>query len=110
MAGRKKNDVEAGFAVLVEDLRSQFKVFGEALQGQREEFGRRFDAADARADRTDGELALVKAAVLENSREIREVRGDLHEVRGAVARIELALDKKVDRDEVEGLVARAMAR
>jgi hypothetical protein len=103
MAARKKEDALAGFTVVLEDIRSQFRVFGEALQGIREtmdaRFGavdRRFDTVDARADRTDGELALVKVAVLENNRELRELRG--------------AVSRLVNRDEVEAIVARALAR
>ena len=117
MAARKKEHALAGFTVVLEDIRSQFRVFGEALQGIREtmdaRFGavdcrfdavdrrfdavdRRFDAVEARADRTDGELALVKVAVLENSRELKELRG--------------AVSRLVDRNEVEVIVARALAR
>src|SRR5580704_7697763 len=117
MAARKKEDALAGFTVVLEDIRSQFRVFGEALQGVRETMDarfdavdrrfdavdrrfdavdRRFDAVDARADRTDGELALVKTAVLENNRELKELRG--------------AMTRLVDRDEVEAIVARALAR
>jgi hypothetical protein len=110
MGARKKEDALAGFTVVLEDIRSQFRVFGEALQGIREtmdaRFGavdsrfdavdRRFDAVEARADRTDGELALVKVAVLENNRELKELRG--------------AVSRLVDRDEVGAIVARALAR
>jgi hypothetical protein len=103
MAARKKEDALAGFTVVLEDIRSQFRVFGEALQGIRETMDarfdavdRRFDAVDARADRTDGELALVKVAVLENNRELKELRE--------------AMSRFVDRDEVEVIVARALGR
>jgi hypothetical protein len=96
MAARKKEDALAGFTVVLEDIRSQFRVFGEALQGIRETMDARFDAVEARADRTDGELALVKVAVLENNRELKELRG--------------AVSRLVDRDEVEAIVARALAR
>jgi hypothetical protein len=117
MAGRKKSPGAAEFTVVLEDLRAQFKVFGEALAGVREEFGQRFDAVEGRLGSVEGELALVKVAVLENRREIRDVRAeihdvrtDLHDVRGTVTRIEHALETKVDRDEVEGIVARVLAR
>ena len=124
MAARKKEDALAGFTVVLEDIRSQFRVFGESLQALSERMDARFDAVDARfeavdarfdavdarfeavdarfdavdarADRADGELALVKAAVLDNNR-------DLKELRGAVTRL-------VDRDEVEAIVARSLAR
>ena len=116
MATRKKKKpikaprTLAAFVVVLEDLNSKFKVFGEGLQGVRDELrefrgevdlrfeavDRRFDAVDARSDRTDGELALVKAAVLENNRELKELRG--------------AVTRMVNRDEVEAIVARALTR
>ena len=42
--------------------------------------------------------------------DMHEMRGDMDEIRGTVTRIELALDKKVERDEVEAIVARGIAR
>jgi hypothetical protein len=109
-------------------MRSQFKVFGEALQGVRqdisgfrEEVTSRFERIEremaegfGRVDRemaagfgrVDCELGLVKTAIVEQSRELREVRGELAEVRGAVKRVEDGLEKKVDREEVEAIVRR----
>jgi archaellum component FlaC len=55
----KKKGGEAGrsaarhFSVIVEDLLSQFKVFGEALQGLRENMAVRFDGIDHRFDGVD---------------------------------------------------------
>ena len=113
MAARKKSPGAAEFTVVLEEMRSHFKVFGEALGGVREELADvREELADVRQDvagvRRD--LELVKVAVLENSREIRDLRVEVHDVRGAVTRIEQALETKVDRDEVEGIVARVVAR
>ncbi len=70
-AGHSERDVRS-FAVVLEDIRAQFGVFGEALQGLREQMEARFEAVDRRFDRTDHELGLVKTAVLENSRQLRE--------------------------------------
>ena len=113
------------FTVVLEDLRSQFKVFGEALTGLRQEMtgefaavrgemkaefaavrgemAAGFDAVDRRFVRVERDLGLVKTAVVEHGRELREVRG-------AVTRIEGALDRKVDREELEDVVARAIAK
>ena len=128
VARRRPARSARAFSVLVEEMRSQFKVFGEALEQQREQMARRFDQVDQRFDqvdrrfdqvdrrfeqvdrrfeqvdqrfeRVDRELGLVKAAVLENSREIRQLRGAVE-----------ALDaKKADRDEVEGIVERVLVR
>ena len=140
------------FTVVLEDVRSQFKVFGEGLQGLDEKVTRldekvtridervtrldenvtridervtrldenvtRIDERVARVDenvtridremsagfeRVDRELGLVKAVVLDHSRELREIRS-------AVKRVEDAVEKKVDRDEVEPIVERVVAR
>ena len=117
MAARKKEDALAGFTVVLEDIRSQFRVFGEALQGIRETMDARFDAVDrrfdavdrrfsavdgrfsavdSRFDAVDARVDRVKVAVLENNRELKELRG--------------AVSRLVDRDEVEAIVARALAR
>jgi chromosome segregation ATPase len=58
----------------------------------------RQDVVDIRQDITEirQDVGLVKIAVLDHSRELKEVR--------------VALDKKVDRDEVEGIAQRVVAR
>src|SRR5262249_43904913 len=105
------------FMVLVEDMRSQFKVFGEGLHGLRENMERRFDevdkrfeavdkrfdAVDRRFERLEGEVSLVKTAVLETSADVRRLDERL-------GRVEQKLDKKVDRDEVAGIVEKMVAR
>jgi hypothetical protein len=50
------------------------------------EVDRRFDHVDRRLDRTDSDIGLVKAAVLEHARELKEIR--------------VILEKKADREEV----------
>jgi hypothetical protein len=91
------------YTVVLEDLRSQFKVFGEGLQavdGKVDRLDRRvtsgFERVDRGFDRVDRELGLVKVALLDHGRELREIRG--------------ALALKVDRDEVEAVVDRAVSR
>jgi septal ring factor EnvC (AmiA/AmiB activator) len=127
MAARRKKPVahaavDAGaFAVVVETLRGDFRVFGEALAGLTTKVDSGFERVDreltsVRADLSDvkhdlgavkqdlagvkddlagvkHELGLVKSAVLEHGRELREIR-----------------DRKVDRDEVEGIVQGIVAR
>jgi hypothetical protein len=97
MATGKKTTTNAApagaeFTVVLEDLRSQFRVFGEALQGLREEFTERFDAVDQRFagvdqrfDGVDREIGLVKATVLENGREIRELRAKVVRIEDGAA-------------------------
>jgi chromosome segregation ATPase len=110
--------------VILEDMRSQFTVFGEALQSSREESARRFeqidsrfeqidsrfDQIDHRLDQHDTRFASLERAALENGRDIREVRRDVSEVRRTVDRIDNALASKVNRDEVESIVHGILAR
>ena len=139
MAVRKKKGTRArasasarGVGVVLEDLRSQFKVFGEALQGTREQMTSEFaavraemtsESAAARAETATGfaqvdreighlktDLGFVKRAVTGHSRELREIRVELKETKAAVVRIEGALARKVDRDELEAIVQRARER
>jgi hypothetical protein len=111
MAARKRTSSRSGanggadaraFGVVVEQLRSEFKVVAEAVMGldarmtagfqgvdrrfegvdrrfdaidQRfDAADRRFDALDQRVDRVDRELALVKTAVLDTNREVKALR------------------------------------
>jgi methyl-accepting chemotaxis protein len=101
---------DAAFVVVLEDLSTKFNVFGEALQGFRDEVAKQFEQVDDRFERVDRRFGQVELAVLENSRAIREVRGELGEVRATVTRIESALATKVDRDEIEPVVERVLAR
>ena len=102
MAGRRKGppmpppDGERAFAVVVEQLRGEFRVFGEALGGLRQEMTDGFaeikrDLGEVRVD-----LGLVKSAATTHSRELREIRS--------------ALGNKVERGEVEAIVEHAVAR
>jgi len=96
--------------VVVEQMQGQFRAFGESLDGLREQMTRgfaemnrrfaevdgRFEQVDRRFDRVEQELGQVKDAVMVHQRQLRELRA--------------AVDKKVDRDEVESIVERAVAR
>jgi hypothetical protein len=139
MAARRKKPVAPAavdaraLAVVVETLRGDFRVFGEALSGLsgqmsslrtevhgeisrlrtevhdeisslrtevhdeisslRTEVHGGFDRVDRELAGVKDELGLVKSAVLEHGRELREIR-----------------DRKVDRDEVEGIVQGVLAR
>jgi hypothetical protein len=96
------------FAVVLETLHDNFRVYGEALEGFRAEVGARFDLVDgrfqqvdarldgidARLDCIDGDVALLKDAVLANTRELKNHGRQLGDLRDAMAR-------KVDRDDLE---------
>ncbi len=147
MAGRKKSprvspppppDGERAFAVVVEQLRGDFKVFGEALGGLRqqmndgfaavdrrfEQVDRRFEQVDRRFERVEHELGEVKRDLGEVKRDLGEVKRDLGDVKvdlGLVKsaatthtrelrEIRAALGNKVERGEVEAIVEHVVAR
>jgi uncharacterized coiled-coil protein SlyX len=83
-------------AVVAEQMQSHFRAFGEALEVLREQTARGFAGVEQRLDR-------LEAVVLQHERHLRNVNAQLAELRAAV-------DKKVDRDEVESIVERAVAR
>jgi hypothetical protein len=108
MATRKKTATkaartEAAFVVVLEDLNAKFNVFGEALQGFREEVGVRFEQIDRRFEQVDRRFNQLELATLENSRAMTELGA-------SVKRIESALATKVDRNEVEAIVEGKLAR
>jgi hypothetical protein len=99
----KSTSEARAFVVVLEEIRAQNKAFGEGLQGLRERMDVRFDAADRRFEgielrlgRVELDVGLVKTAVLQHSRELEGVR--------------MAIEKKVDRDEVEAIVERIATR
>jgi len=122
-AARPRSVAEAvrQFTVVLEEIRSQNRAFGEGQQLLREQmqagFERvdrrfeevdrrfeqvdgRFEQIDRRFEQVDGRLGRLEDAVLENRREIKLLRADVNDLAA----------KKADRDEVEALVARAVGR
>jgi chromosome segregation ATPase len=82
-------------------LRHEMGVLRDELGGLREEMragfaqvDRRFEHVDRRLDRLEQDVGLVKIAVVDHSRDLKEIRA--------------ALGNKVDRHELETLVARGM--
>ena len=134
MAGRKKSspvppaDGARAFAVVVEQLRGDFKIFGEALGGLRqqvtEEIGGLRKEMNDRFERVEHELGDVKRDLHEVKgdldgvkRDLGEVKVDLGLVKSAVTthtrelrEIRSALGNKVERGEVETIVEHAVAR
>ena len=114
MAGRKKDpcvpprDGERAFAVVVEQLRGDFKVFGEALGGLREDLGEvKRDLGEVKRD-----LGEVKLDLEEVKRDLGEVKRDLEEVKLDLGEVKRDLGEvKVDLGEVKvdlGLVKAAV--
>ncbi len=97
--GSRRAPFEREQVVLLEAMRGDFRVFGEALQGfdaklqGRDATLQSFRAeVDARFDRVDYDIGLLKDAIASNTRGIKNV--------------EIALTNKVDRDEVEAIAQR----
>jgi archaellum component FlaC len=74
----------SAFAVVLEDLHAKFDVFGEALQGVRSEVGAlRDDVREIREEMAEvrndvgvlrRDVELLKVAVVDNVREIKQLR------------------------------------
>jgi archaellum component FlaC len=144
MAGRKKAspvpppDGARAFAVVVEQLRGDFKVFGEALGGLRQQMNDRFERVEHELGEVKRDLGGVKHDLGEVKRDLGAVKRDLGEVKrdlGEVQRelgevkvdlglvksaatthtrelreIRSALGNKVERGEVEAIVEHAVER
>jgi chromosome segregation ATPase len=102
-------------AVVVEEQRAQFKVFGEALEGVREEMNGlredmngRFEAIDRRFDGVDREIAFVKSELSVVKTDLSVVKTDLSLVKTAV--VGTNRDMKELRRTVEGLDVRKADR
>ncbi len=122
------------FSVVVEDMRSQFKVFGEALDVLRaevaagfeqvasgfkqvhhrfeqvhhrfEQVHHRFEQVDRRFDQIDHRFQRVDQEIGLVKAAVIEHGHELRDVRSSVKRVEESLATKVDREEVEAIVER----
>ncbi|MBI5493596.1 MAG: hypothetical protein HY904_01135 [Deltaproteobacteria bacterium] len=97
---QEPSSTDAGqLAIILEDMRDQFRIFGEGLLGLRERMDARFDAVDARFDRMERRIAAVEAAITQHSAEIRELRAEVRLIRDELTR-------KADLDQLRRLEAR----
>ena len=142
MAGRKKGppqpplDGERGFAVVVEQLRDEFKVFGAALGGLRQEMnagigGLRQEmngAIGGLRQEMNGAIGGLRQEMNERFGDLKcdmgDLKQDLAEVKVDVSllktastthgrelkEIRSALGNKVERGEVEAIVEHVVAR
>lgn len=76
------------FAVVVEDLRAQFKVFGEQLAGTNS----KIDQLDTKIDAVDAKVEAVRGEVHDLRGEVQDLRGEMGFVKVAV--LELAKDRR----------------
>ena len=126
------------FAVVLEEIRAQNKVFGEGQQLLREqmsagfaEVNHRFEQVDRRFERVEHDITEIRQDVTEIRQDVTEIRRDITEIRQDITdvrqdvglvkiavldhsrelkEIRVGLEKKVDRDEAEGIVQRVIAR
>ncbi len=100
--------------MVLEDIRSQFQVLGEALHGLREHMDRRFERVDERLDQVDRRLDQVDRRLDQVDSEIKLVKRAVLDLSAGLARVEEKVEekveKKVERDEVTGLIQEAVAR
>ena len=108
MTGRKKGpsapapDGARAFTVVLEQLRGEFKVFGEALDGVRQQMNDRFETVDRRFDAVDRRFERVEHDLGEVKRELGEVKRDLGEVKGELGEVKRDLGEvKRDLGEVK---------
>ena len=90
---------EHDVAVLLEEVRSQFKIFGEALQGNREEhqrtrleLGGKIDGLDTRLIRVEGRLEGVEGRLEGVEGRLEGVEGRLEGVEGRLELVEHRLE------------------
>jgi septation ring formation regulator EzrA len=130
MATRKKksegdaSDIARGFVVVVEEMRGQFRAFGEKLTALDEklvalddrvtagfaEMGVRFERVEDRVGRVEDRLGRVEHGLARVERRVGQVEERVGQVEVAVLETRHDLKKKVDRDEVAGIVDGALAR
>jgi chromosome segregation ATPase len=144
MAGRKittpktTSSEARAFAVVLEEIRAQNKVFGEGQQLLREQMSAGFEEVNRRFERVEHDITEIRQDISEIRQDITEVRQDVTEIRQDITEIRqditeirqdvglvkiavldhsrelkeirAGLEKKVDRDEVEGVVQRVIAR
>jgi archaellum component FlaC len=91
-ARSSKSTAESQLAVVLEDIRGQFNVFGEALQGLREHMDRRLDTVDRRLDAVEDQLGLLTDAVRTHSKALRTIEAKLDEHEGRVGKLEGAAE------------------
>ena len=77
--------------VVNEDLKSQFKIFGEGLSGVRE-------TVNLIADDMDD----VKSDIVDIKSELKDIRGDIKVIKGNIVEINEKLDKKAEKEVVDG--------
>ena len=103
----KKNFSATEVMMVIEDLQSQFRVFGDGLMGLNEKsdsLSYKFDSLNYKFDGLSYKVDGITEQVSQNSVDITLIKDDISEIKEDVQRIDKKLDHKVDRDELKGLL------
>ena len=97
------------FTVVLEDLRSHFKAFGEALDLVRDEMRRGFEQVDRRLAPLERDVAGLKTDMAQVKTDVAGLKTDVALIKTAVLEEHRELATKVSREEVERIVQRAVS-
>ncbi len=114
-------DAAHQFTVVLEEIRAQNRAFGEGQQLLREQMHTGFEEVNRRFEQVDRRLGRVEDAVLQHGRELKnhgellrehgeQLRDHGEQLRDHGTQLRAIAEKKVDREEVEAIVERAIGR
>ncbi|HEY1693163.1 MAG TPA: hypothetical protein VGG39_13435 [Polyangiaceae bacterium] len=107
------SELARGFAVVVEEMRGHFKVFGEqlSLQGDRlAKVEEKVTRLDEKVTRLDEKVTGLDEKVTRLDQRMERVEHRLGLVEVAVLEVGREVKRKVDRDDVEAIVEGVLAR
>ena len=84
---------------LIEQIRSEFKVFGEGLKDLRE----KVDATHEQVIKNTEQITLLEIAIRETRGEITKINGRLDRIEERLGRIEDSLKSKADQKDFQDL-------
>jgi hypothetical protein len=123
VAARRKRTASNGagplraLTAVVEGMRSDFKAFGARLEGVDDKMTAGFARVDERLDGVEQRLSHVEGRIADLSHDVADLSHDVADLSHEVGLVKVAvlehgrgLKRKVDRDEVEAVVERVVAR
>ncbi len=90
-------EIKRHFDVVLESVRSDFKLFGEGLS----DVSRKVDGLDEKVELLIEDMDQVKSNIVEIKGDIVEIRSDIVEIRSDIKEINGKLDKKAEEETVE---------
>jgi len=89
-------------AILLEEMRSDFTVFGETLSG----FGKKLELVKQKGDATFEEVGKMKVEMVEMNIRLDRIEREVLSIRSEIESLKNILTKKVDLDYVKKLEIR----